>query len=164
MSAYTVPLRRSARIAAKNLAREDRTHYEIQDNTLAFKDIQRRKLFDAWKVIVASMEKLETLLDNVTTLDKNTMIAYTELYSRLNLRSVQYFEQTHDLILGLTDEKQLSCDIPSVVFMRDLSKRANDFVLHLEYEILHSTNDYLLKQIYPLFCKRMIAQIEKHLQ
>ena len=163
MSNYTIPLRRSARIAAKNLAREDRTHNEIQANTISFRNIQVLKVFDDGEAILKALNKVDTLLREITTLGSDEVLSHKRLFGDLFKKCVTCIGLTHNNVNNLTDEKQLSGDVPSVVFLHDLRKRLVVFVQHFEYEVMYSKNDYLTKEIYPLFCKRVTAEIEEHL-
>jgi hypothetical protein len=148
----TIPVRRSLHIALQQAAHTHRTDKEIQTNTYALMKIHTRTLMNDWMTLGVALGKMEDLLEESTSI----ITTHRKLCEELRMMCYEYYWTSYDYIEKL-DENMLVRDIPCVSFMRNLRKRVQSFVTQLKYD----TNDaYIMRMIYPVFCKRLLKEIE----
>jgi hypothetical protein len=158
LSMSVTPVRRSLRIALQQAARPHRTHREIQTNTYALMNVHKRTLMDDWITFGTTLNKMEILLKESTAIHPSTMKTYLKLHLDLLLAGYNYYFITCDKI-DKFDENMLSGHVPCVSFMHNLRMRIQQFTMQLKYD----TNDaYIIREIYPVFCKRLLKEIHAH--
>jgi hypothetical protein len=152
----TIPVRRSLHNALQQAAHIHRTDREIQTNTYALMNIHKRTLMNDWMTLGVALGKMEDLLQKCTSIPTSIMATHQKLCEELRLMCYEYYWTAYNMIETL-DENMLIRYIPCVSFMRNLRMRVQSFVKQLKYD---TNDDYMMRMIYPVFCKRLLKEIE----
>jgi hypothetical protein len=156
----TLPLRRSARIIARDLARPNRTSNDIQATLLAVKQMHTRTVLDVWCRIKTDFDRFEQLIQERSRPYSKYRAFREKLYlEKITSLFVQY-DKYRTFVLhtinGL-NEKKISGVIPCVATMVNLGQSLTDFVGSLQHDL---ENDYVMNELVIPFCDSKINLIK----
>ena len=157
----TQPLRRSARIIARDAARPNRTPVEIYATLQSFKQMNARTLNDVYRRMQIDFDRFEALVKERTDLSTT----YYTFMRKLYLEQIATFRHcyfihhnfAHDTIDKLTEIKGT---IPCVVMAESLGKSLHDFVDSLKYDL---KNGYVMNNLVTPYCDSKIKLLRDHM-
>ena len=155
------PLRRSARIIARDVARENRTPEEIQATLYSFKQMNARTLNDVNQRMQNNFDRFEELVKERTA----SGTEYHTFLRKLYLEKIATFRHCYfihfcfavDTIKGLTEIKG---SIPCVVMAEGIEKSLHDFVDSLRCDL---ENGYVMNNIVIPYCDSKIKLLRDHM-
>ena len=155
------PLRRSARIIARDAARLNRTPEEIQATLYSFKQMNARTLNDVNQRMQIDFDRFEKMVKDRTDLSTT----YYTFMRKLYLEQIATFRHCYfihfcfavDTIKGLTEIKD---SIPCVVMAESVAKSLHDFVQSLKYDL---NNGYVMNNLVTPYCESKIKLLRDHM-
>ena len=157
----TQPLRRSARIIARDAARLNRTPEEIQATLQSFKQMNARMLNDVNHRMQVDFDRFEKMVKDRTDLSTT----YYTFMRKLYLEQIATFRHCYfihhrfalNTIDGLTEIKDT---IPCVALATNLEKSLHDFVTSLKYDL---KNGYVMNNLVTPYCESKIKLLRDHM-
>lgn len=152
-------IRRSFRLAVNQSGRTNRTAKEIQSNTYSLQQVHKRELMDDWLTLHKSLNMLQELVKQNTSIDEMTKASYLETLTTFRTACNNYHWIAH-YRLDKMSETILTGKVPCVVFMHAIRWRIHQFASALKYD---TVNHYLMKEIYHTFCDRLLTEVRENM-
>ena len=159
----TLPLRRSARIIARDLARPNRTSNDIQATLLAVKQMHTRTVLDVHRRTEIDFDRFEQLIQERSQPYSKYRAFREKLYlEKITSLFVQY-DKYRTFVLhtinGL-NENTFRDAIPCVATMENLGWSLTQFVDSLKHDL---ENGYVMNELVIPFCDSKINLIKNNM-